>query len=54
MVRLVRVKIHQHTSFNSTSMKLCTIVALLKIFEISVRPQFADTDCTFYRPELSP
>ena len=54
LVRFVRVKIHQYTSFNGTSMKLSTIVALLKIFEISLRPQFLDSGCTFYRPESSP
>ena len=42
IVSFVRLKIHQYTSFNGTSMKLSTIVALLKIFEISVRPQFLD------------
>ena len=42
IVSFVRLKIHQYISFNGTSMKLSTIVALLKIFEISVRPQFLD------------
>ena len=35
-------------------MKLSTIVALLKIFEILVWPQFVDSGCTFYIPEMSP
>ena len=48
------VKIHQYTSFSGTRMKLFTIVALLKVFEISVRPQFVDSDCAFYRPDASP
>lgn len=54
IVRFVRVKIYQYTSFNDTSIKLSTIVALLKLFEILVRPQFLDSDCTFYRPKSSP
>ena len=54
IVSFVRVKIHQYTSFNGTSIKLSTILALLKLFEILVRPQFLDSGCTFYKPELSP
>ena len=53
-VRFVRVKIHQYTSFNDTSTKLSTTVAQLKIFEISLKPQFLDSGCTFYRPVMFP
>ena len=53
LVRFVCVKIHQYTSFNGTSIKITTIVALIEIFEISVTPsnfytqvvQFADQNC---------